>query len=249
MDEPWIEACVLVDAVLKHVYFWAMEFPEESSVKDYYMSELAKKWKGWTLHLLWNRMYDMERILGIDYIAIQELLPLSSCTREEITTDIVDTFYMTVVLVKTGNNCRIVKTGNLNMEAIIGYGMDIIPLLINKTGITLPSEQEKPYGCLIIDTAQRHVYISESIFGLWEQTAHGWPGYKLIMGDFGYLKTLEMAGIRTDTLKMAKAEVMNAFESSVRPIDNFNAKGMAERLTENDKDIRFNPDFFDNTQP
>ena len=58
MDEVWIEGCVIIDKTTKQLYFWALEFASETSVKEYYISGLPKKWSGWRVVFLKNRMYD-----------------------------------------------------------------------------------------------------------------------------------------------------------------------------------------------
>jgi hypothetical protein len=43
MNEPWIEGCVVIEKSAKRLSFWTWEFSNETSVIEYYVSELAKK--------------------------------------------------------------------------------------------------------------------------------------------------------------------------------------------------------------
>lgn len=250
MSEPWIEGCVIIDLASRHLHFWTMEFSRETSVIDHYISELAKKWNSWTIDFLNNRMYDVEKILAINYISQQELPKLHSPTAEDILGDKIEEWETAVVIIKHENDLVVTKTGNLNIEAIVSYGAEILPMLLDKPRFDLPNEEDEvTYECVVIDNAEKHLYINESSFGLWEQSKLLWNGFNLTMGDYGYIKTLELAGIDISNLKMPAEKVVDQFKAIVRPIDNFNPMEMAEKLLKEDKDIQFNPDFFDNVQP
>ena len=44
IPEPWIEGCVVIDKPLRQLYFWEQFFPTETSVINFYLSQLSKKW-------------------------------------------------------------------------------------------------------------------------------------------------------------------------------------------------------------
>ena len=250
MNEPWIEGCVIIDKPAKLLYFWTWEFSSETSVIKYYVSALAKKWEGWTVQFLKNRMYDVEKILGIDYISKQELSKLNTWSKENILNDKAEEWTTALVVIRSGDNLFVTKTGNLNIEVIVSYGQDIVPLLQNKTKYELPNEEdEATYQCLVIDTSSKKLFISQSEFGLWEQAKDLWKGYEFTMGDFGYIETLRLAGIETANLTMAEDKVIEQFNSIVHQESNFDPYEMAEKLTKENSDIQFNPDFFDNVKP
>ena len=71
LNEVWIEGCVVIDFLKKGLYFWSCEFAQPS-IEGLYLKELRKKWRGWNVNLLYNRIYDVEKILNIDYISKQE---------------------------------------------------------------------------------------------------------------------------------------------------------------------------------
>lgn len=250
MNEPWIEGCVIIDTASRHLYFWTMEFSRETSVIAYYVLELAKKWKGWEVNFLNNRMYDVEKILNIDYITQQQLPKLYKRSEEDVLTDKVEEWETAVVIIKQENELLVTKTGNLNIEAIVSYGEGIIPMLKDKLQTDLPKEEDEvTFECVVIDTGLKKLYINESAFGLWEQSKSAWSDYDLTMGDYGYIRTLELAKIDTSNLKMPTENVIKQFKGIVAPVDGFEPYKMAEKLLKEDKDIQFNPDFFDSVQP
>lgn len=250
MNEPWIEGCVVIDKSDKRLYFWTWEFSNETSVIEYYVSALAKKWDGWIVQFLKNRMYDVEKVLGIDYISKQELSKLNTWSKENILNDKAEEWTTTLVVIKSDDNLFVTKTGNLNIEVIVSYGQDIIPLLQVKPKCELPNEEDEPtYECIVIDTSTKKLFINQSEFGLWEQANYLWEGYEFTMGDFGYIGTLQLAGIETANLTMAEDKVVEQFSSIVNQESNFDPYEMAEKLTKENSDIQFNPDFFDTVKP
>lgn len=250
MNEPWIEGCVIVDKPSKQLYFWTWEFSNKTSVTEYYLSALAKKWEGWTVQFLPNRMYDVEKVLDINYISKQELPKLNTWSKENIVNDKVEEWTNAVVVIKSSDGLFVTKTGNLNAEIIVSYGEEIISLLYDKPENELLNEEdEATYECVVIDTSAKKLFINQSEFGLWEQTKDLWRGYEFTMGDFGYIETLRLAGIDTVNLTMAKDKVVERFEGIVNHENNFDPYEMAEKLTEENSDIQFNPDFFDTVRP
>jgi hypothetical protein len=250
IDEPWIEGCVIIDKSSRHLYFWAMEFSKETSVIDYYIKELTKKWNGWQITLFKNKMYEAENVLGIEYINKQELLERDICSKDDVVNDKVEEWETAVVILKDRDHLFVTKTGNLNIETIISYGQEIIPLFKDKENCELPKEDDDvTYECIVIDTSCKKIFINESSFGLWEQCKDLWNGFSLIMGDFGYIEILRLASIETSSLEMRPDRVIEQFNNIVKQIDNFNPFEIAEKLIQEDKDIQFNPDFFDNVKP
>jgi len=250
INEPWIEGCVIIDKAAKQLHFWTMEFSNETSVIEYYVSALARKWEGWTVRFLKNRMYDVEKVLGIAYISQQELPELNKWSKENIVNDKVEEWTTALAIIKSGDSLFVTKTGNLSTEAIVSYGQEVIPLLLNKPQHELPNEEdEATYECIVIDTAEKKLFINQSEFGLWEQSQDLWKGYEFTMGDFGYIETLRLAGIDTANLTMAEDKVLEQFNGIVNHENNFDPYEMAEKLTKENNDIQFNPDFFDTVRP
>ena len=250
MNEPWIEGCVIIDKSAKQLFFWTWELSNETSVTEYYVSSLKNKWQGWNVQLLKNRMYDVEKVLGIEYISKQELSKLNTWSNEKIINDKVEEWTTALVVIKSEDNLFVTKTGNLNIEAIVSFGQGIIPLLQDKPRYELPNEDdEATHQCLVIDKSAKKLFISQSEFGLWEQAKNLWEGYEFRMGDFGYIETLQFAGIETANLTMAEDKVIEQFNSIVNHDSNFDPYEMAERLTNENSDIQFNPDFFDTGKP
>ncbi len=250
LSEPWIEGCVIIDRNNKALYFWSFEFSRDTSVVDFYLKQLAKKWAGWKLFVLKNRMYDAEKVLGIDYISKQELQKVNSTSKEEVLADKVEDWVRTLVIIKEGFSVFITKTGNLNIEKIISYGQDIIPLMKIKPQYKLPGEGEDGTAeCIVINIEEKQVYINESSTGLLECCRDLWTGYDLIIGDFGYIEILRIAGIDTSGILLSDEKINEQFSEMVQVNDDFDPFAMAERLSEGHEDVQFNPDFFDNVKP
>jgi hypothetical protein len=251
MNEPWLEACVIVDLPKKELYFWTWHFSNETSVINYYLTALREKWKGWSIELQTNRMYDSERILGIDYISNQELPKLDRRSTESVINDRVEEWETALVVIKRDQNLFVTKTGSLNKEEIVSYGQEIIRLLYDKQGYELPKEGVEGWvDCVIIDTVQKKLLINQSVFGLWEQCKGLWEGYEFTMGDYGYCKMLELAGIETSHLLLPPDKVLEDFSDliTVHNLD-FDPVELAKKLVKDHKDVKFNPDFFDNVKP
>jgi hypothetical protein len=81
---------------------------------------------------------------------------------------------------------------------------------------------------IIVNVTEKHLYINQSTFGLWEQCAGLWPGYKLTMGNYGYTGILQRAGMEITHLQMEHAEAVKLFEELVAPRDNLKPLAIAE---------------------
>ncbi len=249
INEPWIEGCVIIDKDNRRLHFWMLEFGDETSVIEYYLLALAKVWPGWELQFLPHAMYDIEKILGITYCALQELPPLHPLSEDALISAEDTSFEHSLVVIKGKDHLKAVATGNLYIEELLGYGERIIAVLLNRPGCALPAEEVAPYECMVIDTDQRHIYIGELHFGLWEQVAQLWDGYQVTHGYYGYLKTLALAGIDTSGLYMAPGVVKERFAELIKPSDSFDPGTIAAVILQEDKDARLHPDFLDNVVP
>lgn len=250
INEPWIEGCVIIDNNIKSLYFWTFGFTKDTSVIDYYLNRLSEKWGDWNLFILKNRMYDVEKILAIDYIAKQELQSLEKTSFEDIISDKVDKWITALVIIKQNSSIFVTKTGNLGIESIINYGQEVLSLIRNKPKYDLPKEgEEGTYECIVIDEDNKKVFANESIFGLVETSKELWKDYELIIGDFGYIETLRLANIETSDLILSNEEIKEQFSVIVQLNDSFDPFEMAEKLINEHNDIQFNPDFFDNVKP
>lgn len=250
MNEPWIEGCVIIDKSTKSLFFWSFEFSRGTTVVDYYMQQLSKKWGDWNLKILKNRMYDAEKILSIDYVSKQELQTIHRPSTEEIISDKVEEWITTLIIIKQNSSLFITKTGNLNAEKIISYGHSILSLIKNKPKYDLPNEGEKgTYECVLIDEDLKKIYINKSIIGLVETYKNLWTDYDFIIGDFGYIEILFLAGIETSNLVLSMDEVKSQFEEMVQVKDSFNPFEMSEKIKQYHSNVQFNSDFFDNVKP
>lgn len=250
LNELWIEGCVVIDKPNRNLHFWSGHFGQETSVHRLYLQELAKKWNGWTVAFMPNRMYDIDQILGINYISGQELPRVHEWTATQILENEPDNYLSTLVIVKNEHTLFVTEMGDFCTEPIIAYGSEVVSLLLPKPQIPLPKEgHDVGYEAIIIDEVEKHIYINLSNFGLWEQCAERWPGYKLTMGNYGYLGILEHAGINVSHLQMAPTDARKLFEDIVKPKDNFNPMALAGQILAKENNVQFNSNFFDNVQP
>lgn len=249
INYPWIEGYVIIDILTKHICFWSWEIPNVTSVISYYLQALRDKWTGWTIEHLSNGMYDAEKILAIDYVSKQEFSKLDIPSEEEVIDDKVEEWVTVTVLIKHSNELFVTSTSNLSVESIISYGPKIIELLQRKPRCNLPNEEDATQECIIFDIDSKVIFISQSEFGLWEQTAPLWDSYALIMGDTGYIATLQMANIDTTNLLLPQDKVIEYFTALVAQTSDFNPADFAQRIIQDQKDVVFHPDFFDNTKP
>ena len=249
INHPWLEGCVIIDKQAKHLYFWSWEIPNLTSLINYYLLELQVKWTGWHVEHLPNRMYDVEKLLGIDYISRQDFSEPDTNTEEEIIDDKVEDWATATVLIKQADDLFVTKTGNITIESIISYGPEVIKLLEFKPRCELPNEDNSTQESIVFDVDSKTIFISQSELGLWEQTAHLWAGYKLAMGDIGYISTLKLAGIDTANLLLAQNKISEEFTALVSQTRDFNPTEFSQRFIQEQKDVVFHPDFFDNVKP
>lgn len=252
MDNLWIEGCVVVDKDNKHLCFWTFQLSLSAypPTIDYYLTELSKKWEGWKISLLKHQMYDVEKVLNIDYVSKQELCEIERTTEDEIVNDKVEKWVNAVVIIKDGSTIFVTKTGNLSIESLVGYGQEVVQLLKNKQGYDLPNEDEEGTSeCMIIDIEKKKVFINECKFGLNEVYKDRWKDYEIITGDYGYIGVLNLAGIPFSGEQPSEELIKEQFQLIVKIKDGTDPLAMAKRLTQDNKDVQFNPDFFDVVKP
>ncbi|MES2279420.1 MAG: hypothetical protein V4592_25535 [Bacteroidota bacterium] len=249
LDEHWIEGCVIIDCSKKALYFWSFEF-EKTSVIPFYLNKLQDKWKGWNITLLYNRMYDVEKVLNNNYLNKQEPIEFSSHPIDEFINDKVDEWVAATIVIKTGDELHVTQTGTVGVNSIICFGEPIINILLNKSACQLPNEDDDNiYECIVIDTIKKEIIIDKSEYGLWEQSSTKWPGYKFKMGDYGYIAALNLTGINTGKLVMSPVKAYEVFKNMTRQHSDFDPLGFTKVLLTQQKDIIFSPGFFDNVNP
>lgn len=250
LTEPWIEGCVIIDTREKHLYFWSHELLTETSVIERYVAELSKKWQGWEVAQLKNRMYDAEKVLQINYVSRQEHADFHIRSAEDIVNDRIEDWETALVVIRQADQFLVVRTADITIECIISYGTAIINLLLSKPASFLPVEgTSQSYEYIVIDTIAKRINISACIFDLWEQFSGKWEGYQFTMGDVGYIETMRRGGIDTAGLLMPTQKITEEFNGIVREVEGADPFELADKLLKEDKDIQFNPAFFDNVKP
>ena len=249
LNEVWIEGCVIIDTDRRKLYFWSLEFGVTSAT-NLYLNELQDKWKDWSITLLYNKMYDVERVLNIDYLSHQEQMSVPINTAEEIISDKVSEFGNAVIVIKTQLQTHITQLGSISVDGVLNYGESVVDILLSKNRYELPKEEEdKVFETLIIDTVNKELIIDKSEFGLWEQCQSKWSGYSFKMGDFGYIGTMKLASIEVEGLAMSPESIKVEFANLVKRTNDFDPQAMAKMLLNEDKDIKFSQDFFDSVKP
>lgn len=216
-DHGWMEGFVIADTAQKILGFWSWELTPDTSVLDYYLSELQKKWPGWQLIYLANYMYDAQPLLGFDYISTQILPAYTIPPAHLMLHDGPDDDYPQVLcVIKQQSSIHVVETMTIQLDHIICYGEASISILQELPSISLPVEGEtRPLHHMVIDPNNKQLIVNDSIFGIWEAMAHKWPGYTLKMGCMGYRAMLEAAGIPTAGLQMQEKKIIAAFSQMI----------------------------------
>ena len=170
LNEVWIEGCVVIDFLKKGLYFWSCEFAQPS-IEGLYLKELRKKWRGWNVNLLYNRIYDVEKILNIDYISKQERRNFTLPSIPEILDDnIEDDWWTATVIIKTTAKTFIIQTTSFGVDGILNFGEPIVEFLVAKPQIELPNELDGGFlESIVIDTVNKLIIIDKSEYDLWEQ--------------------------------------------------------------------------------
>jgi hypothetical protein len=250
LDVVWMEGCVVIDLPERHLYFWFWEMIKSTSVVEYYLTQLQAKWEGWTIERLPNQMYDVERILGINYLSTQPFTELFKVTEEMVVKDKPEEWENAIVVIKEGEALCVVRTGDLCIESIVSFGQEIIPLLKAKHNSILPVEEDDvPYECVVIDLSGKKVVINESSFGLLEQSRDLWRDFDFIMGNLGYIEVLELAGISASHLRMSEEKVMEEFNYMIKQHEGFDPLEFAKEFLKTEKEAQFHSDFFDDVRP
>ena len=250
LDESSMEAFVIVDPGKKQLFFDASHGPGHSSVINLYVKELGKRWRGWQVERLRNWTYDVEPILAIDYASMQGFNEVLLVTVEELELDRIESVITTLVIIKEGSNLYPVGMGDISPVGIVALGEQVINVLLHKPSMELLLENYKDrIGGVVIDTHEKHIFMSSSYCGLWENSKEKWPGYQFIMGEYGYIDTLELAGIEVGHLRMPMEEALEHFHDTIKQEDNFDPKDFANAILKRHPDIQFNPSFFDNIKP
>ncbi len=249
LDVVWMEGCVIVNIDRRLLFFWSLHF-DATSVTYLYLEELQNKWKNWSIKLLYNRMYEADHILNLNYISQQEKLQLIDCVKSEIVENEISELGNTIVVIITAEKTYITQLGFISIEAVLNYGESVISILLSKNQYELPKEEDdKVFEVLVVNTLRREIIIDKSEFGLWEQIQRKWEGYSFTMGDFGYIGALKLADIDVESIKMSPYTAKVKLAELVKRTEDFNPVGFAKSFLKKEKDVKFSPDFFDNVNP
>lgn len=250
MNEVWVEGCVVVDTEKKQLAFFQLHVLTDTSLERYYLTQLARKWPGWEIRVLRNRLYDVEQLLGIDYVSKQEWQKPYTPGRQEVINDKVGELDIALVIIRWKEQLFTTRTGNLSIEAILSYGEEIIPLLSTKAKAALPTQEaHADWEVVIVDVLKKQLWINKSEFGLWEQSRQRWGGYSLHMGDYGFLQIMQLAGVEHQCKPLPEEELRKQFTAMVARRDSYDPGKTMEKLLQEHKEVQYNPLLFDRVQP
>ncbi|MFC3901426.1 hypothetical protein SAMN05421749_10178 [Acinetobacter marinus] len=250
MENNWIEGCVIIDKDNKELSFWTLEYSREYSVIDYYLKQLVLKWKGWNINILKNRMYDVEKILDIDYMSKQKIYPINIPSTEQIISDHVNEWISTTIIIKENASLFVTRTGSIPYESILSYGQKVITLIQNKKSYELLKEGEDgTYESVLIDIDHKKVFINENNSDVLKSCKELWSDYEIVSSDFGYIEILRIAGLDTANLELSVHDVKTQFEEMVRQNNDFNPYEMADKIEQEYGNVQFSASFSDSAKP
>lgn len=251
LNEPWIEACVLINFPEKKLTFWETDTLFETSVREEYLKQLKKTWAGWKIQFAENEMYGIESELKIEYISNQEI-NLEFVTTENLSDlENRENYFSCLVVIKENNQyfTKYVNGGRDDQLALIGE--PVIDLLKQMQNRKLKKENSDDfYSCLMIDLDNNKLWVNQSITGLKDKLQSLWKNWEINVGNFGYIKLLKEIGIKTSELELTKNESKRIVADFLNVKDTFDPNSLAKKLTEEmGKDIQFSEHFFQNIKP
>lgn len=251
LNEPWMEACVLLDFDQKRLTFWETEVLFETSIREEYLNQLKSIWTGWTIKFAYNEMFDIENELSIQYTAKQKIdLEYGSLEKLSDFSNDEDYFSCLIIIKESGkHSVKYVNGGHEEEIALIGeLVIDKLKLMENRK---LKREgNDDFFGLLIIDIDKKNLWVNMSINGLKHQLRFLWKNWNINTGNFGYIKLLREIGIDTMELELSPENVKKSITKIANGNDNFNPNDLAEKLIgKMGENIQFNEHFFENVNP
>jgi hypothetical protein len=252
LNEPWIEACVLLDFDSKKLTFWETEMLFETSVREEYLNQLGKIWTNWSISFAENEMYDVENELKVEYISNQEV-DLEFGTTENLS-DMPDgeKYFDCLTVIKENNqhSVKYVFGGQDDQLALIGESV-IVRLKQMQNRELKKENSDDFFSCLIIDLDKKELWVNQSITGLKDELQSLWNNWKINVGNFGYIELLRKVGIDTSEIELKLDETKKIVSTEIlNRKDDFNPNDLAKKLVnEMGKDVKFNENFFQNVKP
>ncbi len=251
LDEPWIEACVLLDFDSKKLTFWETEMLFETSVREEYINQLEKIWENWSVNFSENEMYGIEKELEIEYTIRQEVDLEFGSTDNLLDLPDGEDYFSCLAVIKENKQhfVKYVYGGQDDQLALIGE--PVIDRLKQLQNRKLKKENSDDFfSCLIIDLDEKELWVNQSIIGLKDKLQSLWKNWKINVGNFGYIKLLKEIGIKTSELELTNDESREIVSDFLNRNDTFDPNSLAEKLTkEMGEDVQFNEHFFQNIKP
>ncbi len=251
LNEPWIEACVLVDFDNEKLTFWETEVLFETSIREEYLNQLANIWSNWTIRFAEKEMFEIEKELNIKYTSEQKI-DLEYGSLEQLSDfSENDEYFSCLVILKENNKYNVKYINGGQEEEITLIGEQIIGKLKQMKNRKLKKENsDNFFSFFIIDIDTNTLWINQSINGLEKELKSLWKDWNINIGNFGYIKLLKKIGINTTNLELKPEKIKKIIQTKIfNRKDNFNPNELAKKFIENmGNDVRFNEHFFQNVK-
>ncbi|MEM6263395.1 MAG: hypothetical protein AAGI38_12860 [Bacteroidota bacterium] len=249
IDEPWIEGCVYIDLDTNHLLFWEIAHLSEFSVRQEYLKLLKEIWKGWKISLAEKEMYDIEKLIEIDYTSKQRP-NFDRIDMKEFANKTIGEYTSCLIIMKNDNNLRMKELYDCTDEEVALLGEGIIDILDRKSSSQLLKESqiESP-NLLLIDIDEKKLFVNQSITGLEDELIKFWPGWHIEVGNFGYINILQKVSYDVSKIKMSVNEVAERMRQILAQEDDFNPNEMAQGMIKLNEEVKFHPHFFENIKP
>jgi len=252
LNEPWIEACVLLNFDNKKLTFWENETLFNTSIREEYLNQLAKIWTSWSVYYAEKEMFEIEKELGIEYSSMQKI-DLEYASLDQISDFSENDEYISCLVILRENNEHSVKyVKGVDEEEIALIGEQAIGKLKQMKSRALKKENSDDFfSIFIIDIDTNTLWINQSINGLEQELRSLWKNWNFNIGNFGYLELLKKIGIDTIDVKLTPQEIQETMQTVIyNRKDDFDPNELANKLVKDmGNDLKFNEHFFQNIKP
>lgn len=245
---PWIEGFVFINKDKRKVIFSEDAQLYYSSVLEEYLIQINQIWKGWEVSVAKNGLYFLADNIEPKYISshTKDFDHISFNSLENANSE-----YLNLVsIVKNLDGHVTVNYFNAELEGFLLLGPDLLGFLKNKEDSSIANELEVDYQSQVFfDERNNKIIIGEGIPLLKESLEEIWKGWKIEIMELGYLHMLSEAGIDTSQLKLRPERVISEINEIKRTSDNFDPNDFSKNILEDQTDVKFHPNFFENIKP
>ncbi|MEH0153179.1 hypothetical protein V6R21_03475 [Limibacter armeniacum] len=126
----------------------------------------------------------------------------------------------------------------------------MLDILSQKSIEKFPNEGEiDEFDLIALDTVSKQLWVNDNITGLENVLKSIWTGWNVNVGSFTYLGLLKNMKYQIEPLKMSEDNLKENLDCIFNNSDNFDPNKLAVQLQETGKDVKFNPNFFEDIKP